>query len=145
MDILQIMRGIALFQGLREDQLQRLLAISHEEVYQRGEAVFQQGDAGTHLYIVTQGQVQIVIRNMDGKMETKIYLGAGQIFGEIALIDYGPRTAAVIASHDDTHLLVISRDDMETLYQEDLELGFILMRNLAADIAFKLRRENLQR
>jgi CRP-like cAMP-binding protein len=145
MDILQIMRGIALFHGLREDQIQRMLAISHEVVYQRGQVIFQQGDAGTHLYIVSQGQVQVVLRNLDGKLETKIYLGTGQIFGEIALIDYGPRTAGVIASHDDTHLLVISRDDMEILYQEDLELGFILMRNLAADIAFKLRHENLQR
>jgi CRP-like cAMP-binding protein len=76
-------------------------------------------------------------------MHTALFLGEGQIFGELSLLDQGPRTATVIADEDPTVVYTLRRDAFESLCRSDIALGYQLMRNIALDLAFKLRHHNL--
>jgi CRP/FNR family cyclic AMP-dependent transcriptional regulator len=72
-----------------------------------------------------------------------INLGTGQVFGEMTLVDRGARSATVKAVKDGTVLYVIPHAAFLELCQEDNHIGFIVMRNLAADMSLKLRYYNI--
>ena len=65
--------------------------------YKAGETIFREGDSGTEFYVVQEGRVRILSGNR--LLET---LGGNEIFGEMALIDSGPRSATVVADTDVT-------------------------------------------
>jgi len=66
------------------------------------------------------------------------------VFGEMALVDRGARSATVRCVEDGTVLYVIPRKDFWALCDNDHHIGFIVMRNIAFDLSFKLRHRNLQ-
>jgi CRP-like cAMP-binding protein len=142
MDLLELLKMVELFNGLGDEQLHKLAAISKEETFQDGALIFSQGEAGESMYIVRQGQVEITVRNKDA-VRSQIYLGDGQIFGEMALIDYGLRSATVHAVQSPTIVDQIRRDDFFALCESDKALGFTVMHNIAVDLSFKLRHRNL--
>jgi CRP/FNR family transcriptional regulator, cyclic AMP receptor protein len=72
-----------------------------------------------------------------------VYLGEGQIFGEMALLDGGPRSATVSSAQDGTIVYKLSREAFLSLCQQDTALGYAMMRNIALDLSFKLRHYNL--
>lgn len=139
MDLRQVMKTVELFRGLDEQQLQQLATISQKEVYPSGATICSQGDPGDRMYIVAQGQVEIVVRDSKGHTYSAVYLGEGQLVGEMSLIDQGSRSASVVAVNDDTMVYSISGDAFTKLCQTDTAIGYIMMRNLALDLSFKLR------
>jgi CRP-like cAMP-binding protein len=70
-------------------------------------------------------------------------LKPGHVFGEIALVDQGIRSATALTSQDNTIVLRLPREALMDLCDNDLELGYKLMKNLAADIALKMRNTDL--
>jgi CRP-like cAMP-binding protein len=143
MELVNILRGVDLFHGLNIDQLQRLVSISQSEVHNTDDVIFSQGSAGDKMYIVTKGQVEIRFDDNKGGSQTGLYLGEGQIFGEMALLDQGARSASVIAIEDGTTLYSISSQDFMNLCKTDTAIGYVMMRNMALDLSFKLRHKNL--
>jgi CRP-like cAMP-binding protein len=144
MTLLPLMKAVELFHGLTDAQLQRLLDISQEVVYHDGDVIFEQGAAGDALYFISEGQVEICIRCTPGTAErTEVFLGRGQIFGEMALVDRGTRSATVRCCQDDTILRVIQGDAFTALCEADTAIGYVIMRNIACDLSFKLRHRNL--
>jgi len=144
MALLPLMKAVELFHGLTDAQLQRLLDISQEVAYQDGEVIFEQGALGDALYFVSEGQVEICIRcTPDAPARTEVFLGRGQIFGEMALVDRGTRSATVRCCQDDTVLRVIQGDAFTALCETDTAIGYAIMRNIACDLSFKLRHRNL--
>lgn len=144
MALVDLLRAVALFQGLTDDQLQRLIAISEEEVYHDEEVIFHQDTDGDKLYFIREGQVEILIYHRPHEApRSQVYLGRGQVFGEMALLDYGKRSATVRCSRDNTVLHTISRDAFTELCSSDTAIGYVMMRNLAMDLSFKLRHRNL--
>lgn len=138
-DIQQLLKRVLLFRGLAESQLAQVADLARVERYEAGQAVFDQDMPGRDLYVIARGQVEVRV-NSD---HTAIILGAGQVFGEMALIDQGSRSAAVIAAQNGTTLCSISGADFNALCQRDTHIGYILMRNLAQDLSFKIRHQNL--
>lgn len=143
MDLAQILRGVSLFQGLNAEQLQRLAGISHRAVYHSDDVIFSQGSEGDQFFIVADGQVEIRFSDADGGDHAVLFLGSGQIFGEMALLDQGKRSATVAAVQDNTVVYSINRDDFEALCAADTAIGYVMMRNMALDLSFKLRHKNL--
>ncbi len=72
----------------------------------------------------------------------KITLGEGKSFGEMGLIDSGPRSATVKAVTE-TQLIVIDCQQFRELIETDINLGYQIMKNIAIDLSFKLRYRNL--
>jgi CRP-like cAMP-binding protein len=61
----------------------------------------------------------------------------------MALLDQGVRSASVVAIEEETELYAISADAFVNLCQQDTAIGYIMMRNMALDLSFKLRHKNL--
>jgi CRP-like cAMP-binding protein len=139
MDLPTIMKRVELFRGLNEDQLGQVSDISRQEVFDKGAVIVTQGATGDRMYIVSQGQVEVQIRTAEGNTFPAIYLGEGQVFGEMALIDEGKRSASVVAVGDNTVLYSIPSESFTDLCLTDTGIGYVMMRNLAQDLSFKLR------
>jgi CRP/FNR family cyclic AMP-dependent transcriptional regulator len=144
MDLIAILKRVELFEGLSPKQLEAVAKICHERRFSSGELVTAQGDPADELFIVCEGFVEIVLDSASqaGAPRTVVSLGPGQIVGEMGLVDYGPRSANVRANSDPTVVQVIQRTDFEALCDRDNQLGYTVMRNMAADLSFKLRRTN---
>ena len=139
MELKKILKQAELFRGMNDAQLGRIAAISQKQTLNDNAVVFEQGNDGDALYVVSTGQVAVRIRTSAGKTFEAIYLGEGQVFGEMALIDQGPRSATIAAVGDDTIIFRISIEDFTDLCTSDTGIGYILMRNIAQDLSFKLR------
>jgi CRP-like cAMP-binding protein len=142
MDLVNLLKGVELFTGLDDDQLRRLAAISQVVTYQDGDVVFAQGAPGEELYVIQDGQFEVIVGEDPETSRTTVYLGQGQIFGEMALIDYGERSATIRCASDGATLAIIGRADFEALCSADTAIGYIAMRNMASDLSFKLRHRN---
>lgn len=135
----KVMKRVELFRGLTEQQLQSLAEICYEEHFHTGAALFEQNDVGDKMYIVRDGQVEVRVRDQDGTSYAAVYLGAGQVVGEMALVDAGRRSATVVAVDDETVVYSIPHHAFTQLCQNDNAIGYVMMRNLAQDLSFKLR------
>ena len=91
-----------------------LLTVHH---YDRGNMIFQFGDAGDTLYIVRSGRIQVFVENNQGEKIIFAENEPGDLFGEISLLDGGPRTANAIVI-DDCELLELDRDGLLHLVRQ---------------------------
>ena len=87
-----------LFRGLAAPTLERIAALAVQRSFRVGEVVFSQGDPGDALYGVVTGKVRISAGAADGREIFLNIMEAGDTFGEIALLDGGPRTASATAA-----------------------------------------------
>ena len=85
--------------------------------YEAGEVIIQENDLGETAYVITQGQVE-VSKEKDGHKIHLAYLGTGEIFGEMSMIDEKPRSATVTAVTE-TLVSEIRRDDFFNSFQTD--------------------------
>src|SRR3989442_2118021 len=87
-------------------------------------------DPGDALYVVATGQVKVVLIGEDGREVILSVLGEGDFFGEMSLIDEEPRSAHVIAM-EDSNLLVIRREDFQSILQQSPGIAMGLLRELS--------------
>lgn len=91
-EILQVLRGIPLFSTLAKSDLRELARLCFEEVYEPDEAILKQGEDAQLMVAIATGRARVT---HDGR--TIATVGAGDVIGEMALIDGLRRSAAVIA------------------------------------------------
>jgi CRP-like cAMP-binding protein len=100
------LKSVELFAGLAPADADALVSMAHEEVFQKGQAVFRERDPGGKLYLVVSGVVEISKSAPGAASMPLARLGHGEVLGEIAAFDGGPRsataTAGVVA---ETHLV----------------------------------------
>jgi CRP-like cAMP-binding protein len=143
MELVKLLGSVGLFQGLDASQLSQVAAISQAETYNTDQVIVRQGSRGDRMYIVTDGQVEIRFADSKGTDHPVLFLGQGQIFGEMALLDQGTRSATVVAVQDGTLVYAISSADFTRLCEQNTGIGYKMMRNMALDLSFKLRHKNL--
>lgn len=153
------LRRIEVLTGLTDGQLARVAAICQVRTYSAQDIIVHEGDPSDDIYVIHTGSVEIVLSSNQITAETLavplrdataektpqaiVSLGQGQVFGEMALIDMGPRSATVRCTTDGSQLYVIRRDSLLQLCEQDTGIGYKVMKNLAADLSFKLRHRNL--
>ncbi len=142
-DLRGILRNVMLFASLSEDDLAEVAKICKKQVFHRGEVIAQQGSAGNELFIITDGFAEVAVQTMEGTAHVLVNLGSGQIIGEMSLIDQGPRSATVRALSEPTVVQMILREDFEHLCEKNTRIGYVVMKDIAADLSFKLRQRNL--
>ena len=146
-----ILRRTDVFYDLSEPQLQMVAAVCSEVQYKRGDIIVEENSAGDELYVIAQGEVEVLVDptlvqvQPDERTEavTIATLRAGQTFGEVALVDQGLRTASARCASRKARLLMIPRERLITLCDSYPDLGYRVMRNVAADLAFKIRGTDL--
>lgn len=99
------------------------------KAYHKAEVVFRQNTPGKEMYIIYSGKVDLVVQS--GQSDTKLAtLGPGEFFGEMALIDDSPRSAAAVAAEDDTRIIVLDKGKLVELLSQQPEIGVIMMETL---------------
>jgi CRP-like cAMP-binding protein len=142
MSLVESLSKAQIFIGLSHDELERIAALCRQQVYAKGDTIVSEGEKTRELFIVGQGMVEISLGTADAATPI-INLGTGQVFGEMTLVDHGARSANARALTDATLLNVIPHDAFLGLCEKDNHIGFIVMRNLAADMSLKLRFSNI--
>jgi CRP-like cAMP-binding protein len=125
----------AVFGALTRDQLARLSAYAATRMMPAGTTLFSKGDPGDALYAVCAGTVKITVPSIDGREAMFNVLHAGEIFGEIALLDGQPRTADVVTLTD-TELMVIERRDFLSFVHSEPKVALKLIEFLCARLRF---------
>lgn len=113
----ELLSQVPLFSSLGSDDLERLSSSLQLRRYDRGALVFQQGDVGTDLFIIREGEVTIRLSSPDGREVSLALLRRGDAFGELALLDEAPRSTDAVA-REDTALLGLSRKDFHRFLEE---------------------------
>lgn len=115
-----------LFRELKMEERRRLADYVRTRHVARGKTIFSKGDAGTGLFAVHSGTVEILVPSTEGRNAVVNLIGEGEIFGEIALLDGGPRSADALAFTDCT-LMVIERRDFLTLLRANPDVTIKLL------------------
>ena len=101
----------ALFGALERDDRVAVARRMHRAAFEPGQTIFVRGDAGSDVYLVVKGRVRLSVFSFDGRLLSFKHADTGDIFGEIAALDGGPRTADAIA---------LTRVEVRTLAQQQL-------------------------
>lgn len=145
------LRRVEILSGLTDEQLAQVASICQVVTFRSQEDIVREGEPSNDLYVIHRGSVEIVLSTNRVTAESLsatgqqaiVSLGQGQVFGEMALIDQGPRSATVRCTTDGAQLYQIRRDAFARLCEQDTDIGYKVMRNIAADLSFKLRHRNL--
>jgi CRP-like cAMP-binding protein len=137
-----LMKTVHLFAGLEQSELTKLAEICSEKEVAPGELILEQNTTGVEMFIIAQGSVEVFIQGL-GQENVLIFLGQGQVFGEMALLDQGYRSASVRATSEGCKLYLLEYQKFKDLVRINQNIGFMVMRNLASDLAFKMRHRNL--
>ncbi|MEA2434042.1 MAG: family transcriptional regulator, cyclic receptor protein [Actinomycetota bacterium] len=120
-----VIRSVPLFSECSRKELSLLAGIAEERDVAAGESIVRQGETGIGLEIVLEGDVRVEI---DG--ETRRHLGPGAFFGEIALLDGGPRSATVIAETE-VRLLAVPAWSFNATIKSEPSIAVTMLRELA--------------
>ncbi|PYS50757.1 MAG: cyclic nucleotide-binding protein [Acidobacteria bacterium] len=113
----EMFADIDLFNMLhKEDQIALADVVDYEQL-EAGQTLFQTGDPGDSLFIVHSGEIELYIKDTAGQKIVLTTAREGEMFGELALLDSGPRSATALALMD-SGLLVLDRDDLLLLFQK---------------------------
>jgi len=126
---------VPLFYSLSERQRNQLENRFITRQYKSGEPIVVQGKGGAGLFIIVTGCAEAVVESMDGAKTVVNTFEPTDFFGEIALLDDGPRTASVIAKGD-TECKVLSREDFIATMKDDADMGVAI----STELAKRLRR-----
>jgi uncharacterized membrane protein len=113
----ELLADVPLFEHVDGEDRARLAELIDAQTLPAGETLFKAGEPGESLYLVRSGEVELFIRDTAGQKILLAIAGPGEVFGELALLDRGPRTATALALTD-TELLELDRDDLLLLFQK---------------------------
>jgi CRP-like cAMP-binding protein len=118
--------GVPLFSELKSGELKRLTKAMVERRFPKGHVIVKEGDQAVAFYVISAGQVEVVKGIDQEKPQLLATLGAGEFFGEMALLDGYPRSASIRAL-DDTECVVLSRWDFiaELRSSPDIAVGIL--------------------
>ena len=97
----------------------------------KGQIVFHEGSRSDFAFIIQDGQVEVSRKRKDGNIEVVDILGQNDIFGEIGMIDGGPRSATVTAL-ENSKVTMISRQDLNAMTRKDPKAWFPIMKAMSS-------------
>lgn len=126
-----LLSGIEFFELLQEEDRQALANVVDSIKLNTGETLFQAGEPGESLFIVRSGSVELFIKDTVGQKIVLTVAEAGDLFGELSLLDSGPRTATAVALNE-TELLVLDREDLLLLFQKRPDAALHMLAAMSA-------------
>lgn len=126
---LVVLRNVPLFSGLEENELERLSRVAVRRRAGRGEQVVRSGESADALLILLTGRAKVTNFDEEGREIILAWLGPGEFFGEMGLIDGSERSASVIAV-ENCELLTIGKHEFQRCMQENFQVAQKLMQIL---------------
>jgi CRP-like cAMP-binding protein len=138
-DIQETMARAPLFGGLSREELTRIGSIAQQKTYERGQAIFWEGDPGTGFYMVADGKVKIYKTSAEGKEQILHIYGPGNPFGEVPVFS-GNRFPANAQALEKSRLLFFPRQNFIQLISRHPSLAL----NMLAVLSMRLRQFTVQ-
>ena len=120
-DTAALLSRVPLFSDLSPEELERIARVAVPRSVEKGVRVFHEGDRSDACYIVRSGDLRVTREHSDGRAIALATLGPGDIFGELAMLDSGARSASV-ETLADSELLALSASDMRRLLAEHAQI-----------------------
>ena len=128
-----------LFEGLTQSQIERIVAVTQEQRYKKGQWLFHEEQEAAHLYLVKDGAVELVIKVEDTiEIPIAIIRPNNGCLGVSALIE-PYRYSLSARCMDDSTLLAISKNQLGDLMNADSEMRCVIMTNLATKLLNRLK------
>lgn len=132
-----------LFEGLEESEIDRLIEIAEIREFDAGDTIVEQGTDGDAVYLLYEGSVAVSAADKSGDgIQLATLTERGAFFGEVGVVDPGPRSATVRAETDAV-LLEITVAHLEQFFEELKKAEPVILRNIARVLARRLRDSNL--
>ncbi|MCI0591484.1 MAG: cyclic nucleotide-binding domain-containing protein [Gammaproteobacteria bacterium] len=125
------------FGGIKEDILTFVLDLSPIVNVPKGDFFFRENDKGSSMFVLEKGKVA-VLKPWKGRDYLLKYLESGDCFGEMALIDFCPRSASVLSVEDCT-AIELTTSTLYRLYEMDLEQFTMIQMNMGREVTRRLR------
>lgn len=140
-DTVALLRGVAIFKDLDEGELARVAEVCRYKEFVSGEYIFKEGEAGSRLYLIVEGDVRIS-RVVPGSGEEALaVLKPGALFGEMSVFDRSERSTDAI-SNGGTKVLTISRTDFDMLLDFNRDIAYKVLWSCTRLLSGRLRATN---
>jgi CRP-like cAMP-binding protein len=144
--ILEKLKQVSFFSMFENDieTINRIAGMCSRRIYRKGKYIIREGDYGDELFVILNGEIDIVKNTLQNEQYIVTTLNAdmGSInVGEIALIDNDRRSASVLANTD-CECLVITRDNFIKFGDEYPTAGLAITRSIASQLCSNLRKSN---
>jgi CRP-like cAMP-binding protein len=134
-DVTDVLRSTDLLGSASAEDLEAISAASRLRTFRRGQILFTAGDPANTLVVVISGRVKVVVRSADGGELTLTVIGPGGVFGELSVVDGGPRSADA-ETLEDCRLLFVPVEVIQDLCGRAPSVALAL----ASAVAAMLRR-----
>ncbi len=134
---LRLLRDVPLFSALSRPQLSRIAELAQEVTYGPGRMIVRDGSPGLAFYVITGGRAK-VIKGKIASASGEAVLGPGDFFGELALLDGGPRSASVVADGPITTIR-IERAPFRNLLKDEPDIALKLLEGMAGRMRAMMR------
>ena len=132
-----LLQGMPIFGALHDDALACLLEGAPIVSHAAGEYFFREGEEALSMFVLEQGAVEVLKRWQD-RLFPLHRLGAGDCFGEMALMDLFPRSASVRAT-ESSRAIEITPAALQRLYERDVEQFALIQMNIGRELSRRLR------
>lgn len=129
-DVVKFLYNVPLFHSLNRRHLEQIAKRVLDRDYAAGATIVTQGKGGEGFFIVQSGKVDVIRERADGSKSVVNQMGSGDYFGEMALLDDGPRTATCVAV-EPTRCYVLPRWDFLAVLRDDAEMTVIILEEMA--------------
>ena len=129
------LKKIDWFSELPDEMLVALTQKIHKRDLSKDQFLFHKGEKGDSLFIINSGWVKVVTEDAQGSEVILNQVGAGEIIGEMALLDNEPRSAGVVALTD-TNVLELTRDDFMEILEQQPDLALSVIRNFSSRLRY---------
>ena len=136
-DRIEALQATAMFAALKDDAVALLLERAKSRRVDAGACFFEEGDVGRSTFLLERGTATVV-KHANGREHVLRQLGPGDCFGEVALLDFGPRSASVRADVD-CEAIELDASDLRLLGRSDPEQFALVYMNLGRELGRRLR------
>jgi CRP-like cAMP-binding protein len=136
--IFDALRAVPLFNELSDRELRTVQKLVYVRHYSDRETVFSAGDPSLGMYIIKVGAVRIIREIPGGEPKLIAELAAGEVFGEMGLIDDSPRSASAVA-HGTTEMIGFFKPELLNMSSRQPQLGLKIFLSVAKTLSTRLR------
>jgi len=133
-----VLKANPFFKGLTDAELAAVEPIIQEKTLPPGTTLFLEGMVGESMYIIASGNIKISKMIEEGHEQVLMNLGPGNCFGEMAILDRGPRSASAVSTIE-SKILTLRRKDFIELGRSKPDLALKILWNLVADFSKRMR------
>jgi len=135
------LKAVPFFRELSEEELKKLARVMEERTYKNGEIIFNEGEIGKALYVLVEGEVEVVKTMKGWYKETLAIFKKGRLFGELSFLS-GQNHSALARATQDVKVVVLTKDQYEQFEKSDPVIGQKIMKVIALTLSTALQKMN---